>query len=418
MGALARPVQEIRLSLPQWSVFNDPSRFRVLVAGRRFGKTYLSTAELARSAMERKNSLSWYVAPTYRMAKEIAWDALKNTIPKAHLSRSPNETELSVRLINGSKIALKGADNPDSLRGLGLNFVVLDEFAMLDPKMWEMVLEPALSDRRGRALFVGTPMGYNWAYDTYLKGVGESKPGWKSWQYTTLQGGNVLAEEIESKRSSMDLRSFRQEFEASFETLHGRVYDNFDRLLNVDASIRDTGAEILIGQDFNVNPMCSVIGVKAGDELHIIDALEIPTSNTEETSTELRRRYPGRKIIICPDPSGNARKTSAAAGQTDFTILQRAGFWVDAPHQAPLIVDRVNAVQAMLKDATGRRRLKVHPRALALIKALDGQTYKEGTSIPDKTLGLDHPVDALGYLVWQRFNLLVSRATVTREVQI
>jgi hypothetical protein len=83
-----------------------------------------------------------------------------------------------------------------------------------------------------------------------------------------------------------------------------------------------------------------------------------------------------------------------------------------------LIVDRVNAVQAMLKDATGRRRLRVHPRALALIKALDGQTYKEGTSIPDKTLGLDHPVDALGYLVWQRFNLLVSRATVTREVQI
>lgn len=406
---LARPVQEITLSQPQWEIFNDPTRFRVLVAGRRFGKTYLSTAELARSAMVRKNSVCWYVAPTYRMAKEIAWDALKHTIPKSHLARSPNETELSVRLINGSKIALKGADNPDSLRGLGLNFVVLDEFAMLDVKLWEMVLEPALSDRRGRALFVGTPMGYNWAYDTYLRGVNDSHKDWRSWQFTTLEGGNVAPEEIESKRSSMDMRSFRQEFEASFETLHGRVYDNFDRLENVDASIVDNGTELLIGQDFNVNPMCSVIGVKAGDELHIIDALEIPTSNTEETAAELKRRYPNRRIIVCPDPSGNARKTSAA-GQTDFTILQRHGFYVDAPAQAPLIVDRVNAVQAMLKDASGRRRLKVHPRALALIKALDGQTYKPDTSIPDKSLGLDHPVDALGYLVWQRFNMLTQKA--------
>jgi hypothetical protein len=272
-----RPVHEITLSHPQWEVFNDPSRFRVVVAGRRFGKTYLSCAELARAGMSQKNAVCWYIAPTYRMAKEIAWDALKATIPRAHLAKSPNETELSVRLINGSKIALKGADNPDSLRGLGLNFVVPDEFAMLDKTLWEMVLEPALSDRRGRALFVGTPMGYNWAYDTYLKGIGEPQPGWKSWQFTTLQGGNVAPDEIEAKRSSMDPRSFRQEFEASFETLHGRVYDNFDRLLNVDASIKDTGGEILIGQDFNVNPMCSIIGVKAGDELHILDALEIQT---------------------------------------------------------------------------------------------------------------------------------------------
>jgi hypothetical protein len=418
VSVLARPVQRLELTGPQWEVFNDPARFRVLVAGRRFGKTYLSCAELARAAMSQKNAVCWYVAPTYRMAKEIAWDTLKATIPRAHLARSPNETELSVRLINGSKIALKGADNPDSLRGLGLNFVVPDEFAMLDKEVWEMVLEPALSDRRGRALFVGTPMGYNWAYDTYLKGIGEPQPGWKSWQFTTLQGGNVAPDEIEAKRSSMDPRSFRQEFEASFETLHGRVYDNFDRLLNVDASIKDTGGEILIGQDFNVNPMCSIIGVKAGDELHILDALEIQTSNTEEAAAELKRRYPNRKVIVCPDPSGNARKTSAAAGQTDFTILQRSGFVVDAPHQAPLVVDRVNAVQAMLKDANGRRRLKVHPRALSLIKALDGQTYKKDTSIPDKTLGLDHPVDALGYLVWQRFNLLVSRSRTTRDFLI
>ncbi len=418
MTSLARPVHEITLTNPQWSVFNDPARFRVLVAGRRFGKTYLSCAELARAAMSKKNAVCWYVAPTYRMAKEIAWDHLKATVPRAHLARSPNETELSVRLINGSKIALKGADNPDSLRGLGLDFVVPDEFAMLDKGLWEMVLEPALSDRQGRALFVGTPMGFNWAYDLYLGGINNAKPSWKSWQFTTLDGGNVPPEEIEAKRSSMDPRAFRQEFEASFESLHGRVYDSFSRVLNVGDGVKDTGGELLIGQDFNVNPMTSIIAVRSADELHILDALEINTSNTEETAQEIRRRYPKRTIVVCPDPSGKARKTSAPVGITDFTILQRFGFQIDAPNQAPLVVDRVNAVNAMLCDATGRRRLKIHPRCTSLIKALDGQTYKPGTSIPDKTLGLDHPVDGLGYLVWQRFNLLANRAATVSSFHI
>lgn len=410
MTAVARPERVIELTGPQADVFESDARFRVLIAGRRFGKTHLSAVELACAAIERPRSVCWYVAPTYRMAKEIAWDAIKRIVPRSHIARKPNETELSVDLLNGSRIALKGADNPDSLRGLGLNFVVADEFAMLDPTLWQTVLRPALADRQGRALFVGTPMGYNWAYDAYLKGV-KNEPDWRSWSFTTLQGGNVPPDEIAAARASMDARIFRQEFEASFETLHGRVYDVFSRLQsplgNVDSGIVDTGGELLIGQDFNVNPMATVIAVKAADECHVLDALEIPTSNTEEVAAEIRARYPNRRLVVCPDPSGRARKTSAVAGVTDFTILQRHGFTLDAPMSAPPVVDRVNAVQAMLRDATGRRRLKVHPRATALIRALDGLTYKEGTSIPDKSLGLDHIPDALGYLIWQRFNLLV-----------
>lgn len=199
----------------------------------------------------------------------------------------------------------------------------------------------------------------------------------------------------------------------------GRVYSSYSSKPhpagNVDETIEDPGAELLVGMDFNVNPMSAVVGVKAADELHVIDALQIPTSNTEEMAQELRARYPGRRIIVCPDPSGKARKTSAAAGETDFTILERAKFLVDASHSAPLIPDRVNAVQEMLRDAQGRRRLRVHPRARALLMSLAGLTYKEGTSIPDKKSGLDHMADALGYLVWQRFNLLATqRATVHR----
>ncbi len=196
---------------------------------------------------------------------------------------------------------------------------------------------------------------------------------------------------------------------------NGRVYSSFSAKPhpagNVDEDVADTGAELFVGMDFNVNPMSCVIGVKAADELHVLDALQIQSSNTEEVADELQRRYPGRRLIVCPDPSGNARKTSAVAGETDFTILRRHGFVVDAATKAPLIPDRINAVQKMLRDdeAEGRRRLRIHPRAKALTLSLAGLTYKEGTSIPDKASGFDHMADALGYLIWQRFNLLSTR---------
>lgn len=402
----------LTLSEPQWAVYNDPTRFRVLIAGRRFGKTHLACVEMLTRAASLQAANVWYVAPTYRMAKEIAWRQLKALTPREYVAGKPNETDLTIPLVNGSVMALRGADNPDSLRGVGLDFVVPDEFAYIQREAWDDVLRPALADRGGSALFITSPAGHNWAYDLYLRGK-EGEPGWRSWQFTTLDGGRVSPEELEEARRTLDARVFRQEFEASFETLHGRVYSNFDRDVHIDASVEDTGAELLVGMDFNVNPMSAVIAVRAADECHVLDALELPVSNTEEMAAELRRRYPNRRIIVCPDPSGRARKTSAPVGQTDFTILQRAGFKVRAPNVAPLVVDRENNTQALLRSADGRVRIKVHPRAKALIRGWDGLTYKEGTSQRDKTLGLDHICDAFDYMAWQEFNVLKTANTAT-----
>jgi hypothetical protein len=418
--AATAPQIRYRLSAPQKAVFRSEARFRVLVAGRRFGKSYLACIDLMRDAISGPDRIAWYVAPTYRQGKQILWTLLKRLMPRAYIATT-NETDLSMHLVNGSVVAIRGADNPDSLRGVGLDFVALDEFAFMARTVWDETLRPALADREGRALFITTPNGMGWDYDLWLKGQ-ERREGFESWSYTTLDGGNVAPEEVEAARASMSVRLFRQEFEASFEVMAGRVYDNFDRQPapagNLAPVEDQPTAELLVGMDFNVNPMSCVLGVKAGDELHILAALEVATSNTEEMAAELSRRYPGRRLIVCPDPSGNARKTSAAAGQTDFTILRRAGFQVDAPSAAPPVVDRVNAVQAMLRDATGRRRMYVHPGAVVLVRALDGLTYKKDTSIPDKTSGLDHITDALGYLVWQRFNLLVRRTATIHSVQL
>ena len=154
--------------------------------------------------------------------------------------------------------------------------------------------------------------------------------------------------------------------------------------------------------DFNVDPMSACIASKAGDELHIWDEITIANGNTAEMAAEIIRRYGPRDIRVYPDPSGRARRTSAPVGETDLAILRHAGFHVIAPRKAPAVVDRINALQALLMNGAGRRRLFVHPGCRQTIKSLEGQTYKEGTSQPMKD-GTDHMADAAGYLVWGEF---------------
>lgn len=201
----------------------------------------------------------------------------------------------------------------------------------------------------------------------------------------------------------------------------GRVYSSFKNKPwpegNVDESIEDHGGELLVGMDFNVNPMSAVLGIRAGDECLILDAIEIPTSNTEEMCLEIRKRHPKRHVIVCPDPSGRQRKTSAPVGQTDFTILERHGFEVRAPSGPPPVRDRENNANKMYRDPdTKRRRCRVHPSAKALITGLANLTFKKDTSQRDKKSRYDHICDAADYLLWQEFNVLESSVHVTHAL--
>jgi hypothetical protein len=329
------------------------------------------------------------------MARQIMWKDLKNHVPQ-HEIQKKDETDLRIELINGSIIALRGADNPDSLRGVGLDFLVIDEIQDVNPETWTAVLRPALADKNGRAVFCGTPKGYNWFYDLF-SGANE-QPDWEAFRFRTIEGGRVAPSEIEAAKRSMDIRLFRQEFEASFETQGGRVYHAFERSFNL-ADCEDTGGTLHIGMDFNINPMSAVVCVEAGNEIWAIDEISIPDANTDLMAQEIKGRYNGRHIVVYPDPSGKARKTSAAVGQTDFSILEGYGFDVVASNKAPPIVDRINEVNAMLCNSDGERRLFIDQRCKNLIKSLEGLIYKEGSSMPDKTSGLDHMADAVGYLI-------------------
>ena len=384
------------LSLPQKTIANDTHRFRVVIAGRRFGKTHLSIRELAKYARMPDKEI-WYIAPTYKQAKQIVWRKLKNRLQDLKWVKKTNESELTILLKNNSTISLKGADNFDSLRGVGLDFVVLDEFADIDPEAWFEVLRPTLADKKGSALFIGTPKGTgNWSHDLYNNE--EINNDWKSFQYTTIEGGNVTIEEINAARQDLDERTFRQEFMASFETYAGRIYYSFDRKTHVIQQDEYDTSTIYTGWDFNIDPMSVVIAVRHNDILTVIDEIRIFSSNTQETIDEIISRYPKSRIWAFPDPACKQRKTSAGSN-TDLKILQNAGFVVKVPNSHTPVRDRINSVNSRLKDSNNNIHLYITNKCKYTIEGLERHTYKEGTQQPDKTSGYDHQMDALGYMI-------------------
>ena len=386
------------LSKAQKEVFSSEARFRVLITGRRFGKTFLALNELAKFSRYPRKKV-WYIAPTFRMCKDIMLDPLVEKMTKHKWISKVNYSDLSITLKNKSLIQLRSSDNFNSLRGVGLDFICMDEFSDVDERAWYEVLRPTLSDksREGSALFLGTPRGFgNWSYNLFTRQ--ESDKNWESFQYTTLDGGQVSENEIEQAKNDLDDRTFKQEYMASFEKYSGQIYYNFDRQENVIDEYVTTSNSIHIGIDFNIDPVSAVISEVKQDNLYVYDEIVIYSSNTDELVEEINNRYSGKHIFVYPDPASKQRKTSAG-GRTDLSILKNAGYNVRVRNAHPLIRDRINAVNTKLKNAKGLRTLFIANNCKNVIKSIERQIYKEGTSLPDKENNYDHMNDALGYLV-------------------
>ena len=386
----------MKLTEPQKEILNHPARFKVVVSGRRFGKTFASIASLAKHAAQ-PNSKVMYVAPSYRMAKQIVWEDLKEMLREKNWIKKINESELTITLVNASIIMLRSVDNPDSIRGLGLDHVVIDEAADVSrlDETWNAVLRPTLSDRDGSALIISSPKGRGYLYDLYQNE--QRLPDWKSWQYTTVQGGNVSAEEIATAKEQLDERTFKQEYLAQWVDYSGLIYYAFgDHNIVQREDLLEVGTILHIGIDFNIDPGCAVIAVKTRYGLHIIDELEIYGTNTQEMCTEIQRKYKNRRAIAYPDASGAQRRTSAG-GITDHIILSNAGFQLKVGAVNPAVKDRIAAVNSILKK--DNCRLTIDPKCVKVINGLSKHVYKEGTRQPEKASGLDHFNDALGYMV-------------------
>jgi hypothetical protein len=244
----------------------------------------------------------------------------------------------------------------------------------------------------------------NHFYDLVI--AASTRTNWQVFHYRTADGGYVASDELAALRAEMDPKRYAQEFDASFETLQSRVYHAFDRERNVIDRELSGYAPLLIGMDFNISPMTAVIGQKLGDKCQILDEIVLMNSNTQEMMQAINQKYGGCEGIVHPDPSCVARRTSAPVGQTDFTIIERAGWPVYTVRAPYPLVDRINTVNSMLCNAQGVRRLLIAPQCTDLIKALDGLTYKERSKIPDGRSGLGHITDALGYLIMGVFPMI------------
>lgn len=397
-------------------VAQSGARFRVLASGRRFGKTYLAIYELLLCAAG-LNQIAWYVAPSYRQAKQISWKMLKEALTFLNWSVRYNETDLSCYLTqSGSTIALRGADNPDALRGVGINLLVIDEAADVKQEAWTEVLRPTLSDTGGKAFFIGTPKGRNWFYDLYMRGK-DGPEDWESWQFTTLEGMIVPPEEVELARRDLDDLTFAQEYLASFVNFEGRAYYTFEYGTHCHDLEYDPKQPLALCFDFNIAPgVCAIAQEQklpnGFDGTGIIGEVYIPrNSNTPAICRKIVAdwgKHEGR-VICYGDATGGSGGTAKVSG-SDWDLIRqelrpafsdRLTFHVKTGNPRERV--RVNAVNSRLKSTSGDVRLMVDAKkAPHVVRDFEGvQLLKGGSGEIDKkaTPDLTHLSDSIGYMI-------------------
>lgn len=298
---------QVVLHKTQLQVAKDDHRFRVICAGRRWGKSVLSQLVVLQWATKAIGTY-WIVSPTYRQGKQIHWKGLQQIIPQDWIAKK-NEVELSITLKNGSIIELKGAENPDALRGVKLRGLVVDEIASIRnwDWVWSEVLRATLTDYQAPVLFISTPKGYNHFYDLFQLGQGTDEL-YKSWRFTSYDNPYLKAEEIDNAKKELTEDTFQQEYMADFRKYTGLVYKEFDRSIHVIEPFAVSESwQIYRGIDFgSTNPTaCLTIAVDGDDNWYIVNE-HYATGQTIDYHAGLinAQPYAGRVSNTYGDPSG------------------------------------------------------------------------------------------------------------------
>lgn len=404
----------------QIAYYNDSHRFSITNSGRRSRKTLIGKRKTLNRALKTPGRY-FHGAPTHKQAKDIFWESLvKDT---ALLRSFKSETDLFVRLFNGTEIHVLGLDKPERIEGQVWHGCHITEFGNLKGHLvWSSNIRPVLSDTNGWALLDGVPEGRNFYYDLALRACNGAIPVTKAgigsfaengdWAFYHWFSSDVLdAQEIADVKEDLDERTFRQEYEGSFETYEGAAYKEFGQH-NLDSSIVEQEGIISLGMDFNVDPMTAVVGQINGDSFNQFGEIWLNNSNTFEMRDEILRRYkdPSR-IVIYPDSSGD--HGSSNAQKTDLQILKDAGFQVRARSKNPEQRDRINTVNSFIKDRAEKTRYKINPKTCPKTvndmnkrqSLADGRLDKQ----QEKEQKIGHISDGFGYLVYYCFPILRGR---------
>jgi len=372
----------------QAKLAQDKTRFKVVVCGRRFGKTTFAVNTLIEEALFNNNSLYFYVAPTYRQAKMIAWQMLIESLAKLpnKLIHKVNESELYCVLGNNSRIYIKGADNPDSLRGVGLNGIVLDEYADMKQNVFSDIIRPSLTDKKGWAIFIGTPKGFNHFYELF--NFAQNNDNWKAWKFTSFDNPLLDQNEIESAKQELTQDKFAQEYMGEFKKYEGLVFKEFYREFHTFSDPPErVFTETIAGVDFGfTNPSCILkIGVDYDNTYYIMEEWYKP----RKTNAEIIEKAKGMDLnILYPDPAEPDR----------IEEMQRAG--LNCREVNKDITSGVDRVRELFKQ----QKIKIHKNCQNLIWELETYHYPEsklGYNNQEKPIKEnDHAIDALRYALY------------------
>ncbi len=399
---------DIQLYTPhdkQLEVHDDTHRFKVLNWGRRTGKSTLA-ANLTLMAATQVIGRYWIVAPTYKQAKNIYWlDIIHNQIPR-ELVKKKNEQELTITLINGSVIELKGADNEDSLRGAGIKGLILDEYAFMKPNVWELILRPMLADSKGWAVFISTPNGFNHFYQL-ADNAQSTLPEYKDWWYshaTTFDNPHIEDEEIEQIKAEVSEDQFAQEYEAEFRKMAGLVYKDFDRathVLPVDKMPNMDSFTRGLSVDFGFHNPTGVVfvGMDYDGNWYVYDEIYKSGMITEETAKAIKDKMGGNLFTYKIGDSNQAQEIANL--QTHGVILEavkKAGVG-----QKSSILGGIQLINDMLKiQGNGKPKLFISEACKNLIYEFETYHYPEDVmdknNPEDPVKDKDHLLDALRYL--------------------
>jgi hypothetical protein len=240
-------IDPIQTHQGQSEILESVTRFRVVACGRRWGKT--EAGKIAALKMARKGGTVWWIMPSYAMAADV-WRGLKLSLNGEWAEK--REQERTIIMDSGGMLRVRSGDDPDSLRGSGLDLAVLDEAAFLRESVWTGAIRPALSDRRGQALFLSTPKGIgNWFWKVYGYGLDPNRAEWQAWTFPTSNNPHIPPDEIEAARDDLPERVFRQEYLAEFIEDSGGVFRNITpRAIVMPQTVPTSGHRIVFGLDW------------------------------------------------------------------------------------------------------------------------------------------------------------------------
>lgn len=388
-------------------------RFPLVPAGRRSGKTERFKRFLVKQATAYSGPY-FAAAPTHAQAKKIFWDDLKAFTLSSMHSRRPSESDLIIYLENGSEIHVIGLDKPQRIEGIPWTGGGIDEFADVKPDAWEANILPALNtvnptmpDYRAWCWLLGVPDGLNHYYDLCMQAESGQDPNFRVFHWKSAE---ILPPDVmDAMKRAMSPKQFKQEFEASFETASGRIYEDYGKHNQTTATI-EPHEQLMWMHDQNFTPLSSAIGVTRnnGKDLYLLDEIVLTSAISRQAALEFVEKYKdhqNKHVLIYGDPAGKAgEKHGHASDYTDIEGVLKSHGWrytrkVKPAH--PAIKDRQNAVRAKILTASGESSLFVNPttapwchKGLATVQLQEGSTFQE-----DQKNQYQHITTAIGYCV-------------------